>query len=87
MSFTPTGTCWRKIDGTYLARLKNVVVLDDPNRPVCLCLNKLGKIIYTHIQKYPNIKVHWEHQVTGIGQDVMKAWVECKTAQGGEKQV
>src|SRR2546430_8368509 len=26
MGFTPTGTCWRKIDGTYLAGLKNAVV-------------------------------------------------------------
>lgn len=86
MGFTPTGTCWRKIDGTYLAGVKNAVVLDDPNRPVCLPLNKLGKIIYTHIQKYPNIKVHWGHEVTGIGQDESKAWVDCKTSQGEEKR-
>lgn len=85
MGFTPSGTCWRKLDGTYLAGLKNAVVLDDPNRPVCLPLNKLGKIIYTHILKYPNIKVLWGHEVTGIGQDDDKAWVTCKTAQGEEK--
>jgi 2-polyprenyl-6-methoxyphenol hydroxylase-like FAD-dependent oxidoreductase len=80
--FTPSGTCWRKLDGTYLAGIKNAVVLEDPNRPVCLPLNRLGKILYDHIQRYPSAKVLWAHEVISIGQDEQKAWVTCKTPEG-----
>jgi 2-polyprenyl-6-methoxyphenol hydroxylase-like FAD-dependent oxidoreductase len=80
--FTPSGVAWRKIDGTFLAATQNKVVLDDPNRTVCLPLNKLGRIMYDHIQKCPTATVLWGHEVTAIEQDEKSARVTAKSAEG-----
>jgi 2-polyprenyl-6-methoxyphenol hydroxylase-like FAD-dependent oxidoreductase len=82
LGFTPSGTCWRKLDGTYLAGIKNAVVLEDENRPVCLPLNRLGRILMDHITQCPTAKVLWNHEVTGIEQDETSARVTCKTTEG-----
>jgi 2-polyprenyl-6-methoxyphenol hydroxylase-like FAD-dependent oxidoreductase len=80
LGFTPSGICWRKIDHTYLAGIKHAVVQNDPNRPVCLPLNKLGRILYDHISKCPTATVKWGHEVIGIEQDEAKARVICKSS-------
>jgi len=85
IGFTPSGTCWRKLDGTYLAGIKNAVVSDDPLRPVCLPLNKLGRIIYDHLLKRPTADVKWGHEVIAIEQDENSARVTAKTATGEEQ--
>jgi 2-polyprenyl-6-methoxyphenol hydroxylase-like FAD-dependent oxidoreductase len=82
LGFTPSGTCWRKIDGTYLAGLQNAVVQDDPLRPTCLPLNRLGRIIYDHVLKRPTATVLWSHELIAMEQDENAARVTCKTPEG-----
>ena len=80
--FLPETVCWRKLDGTYLAGLDSSVVGDNPDRMVCLPLNRLGKIIYEHLGRQPSATVSWDHKVVSIGQDENKAWIEVETPQG-----
>lgn len=83
--FTPKSVCWRKLDGTYLAGLDGSVLDGDPDRLICLPLNQLGSIMYKHLQAEPSAKISWRHEVTGLGQDEAKAWVEVKTAEGTQR--
>ncbi|KIW73075.1 hypothetical protein PV04_01222 [Phialophora macrospora] len=80
--FQPDGVCWRKLDGTYLAGLNAKVLADDPDRMVCLPLNRLGKILMDHISRQPTATVSWGYEVKSIGQDEDKAWVTVQTAEG-----
>src|SRR5271170_3248443 len=82
LGFTPSGTCWRKLDGTYLAGLQNAVVQDDPLRPTCLPLNRLGRVIYDHLLKRPTATVLWSHELIAMEQDENAARVTCKTPEG-----
>jgi len=82
LGFTPSGTCWRKLDGTYLAGLQNAVVHDDPLRPTCLPLNRLGRVIYNHILKRPTATVLWSHELIAMEQDENSARITCKTPEG-----
>ncbi|KAF2795133.1 FAD/NAD(P)-binding domain-containing protein [Melanomma pulvis-pyrius CBS 109.77] len=80
--FIPRSVCWRKIDGTVLAGLDGSVMDGDPDRMVCLPLNKLGTILYKHVTRQPNAKILFKHKVTAIGQDDDKAWVDVQSSDG-----
>lgn len=80
--FTPNAVCWRKLDGTYLAGLDASVIGDDPDRMVCLPLNKVGQILYDHIRRQPSATVSWDHKVLSVGQDDDSGWVEVETSEG-----
>ncbi|EXJ64467.1 hypothetical protein A1O7_00803 [Cladophialophora yegresii CBS 114405] len=80
--FQPDGVCWRKLDGTYLAGLNMKLMADDPDRMVCLPLNRLGRILMDHIGRQPTATVSWSHEVKSIGQDENKAWVTVQTPDG-----
>ena len=83
--FLPNGVSWRKLDGTFLAGINVELTNDDPDRMVCLPLNKLGKILYEHISREPTATVSWGHKVVGLGQDDDKAWVDVETPEGPKK--
>ncbi len=83
--FIPKAVCWRKLDGTYLAGLDGSVLDDDPDRMVCLPLNKLGSILYRHLSAEPLAIISWNHKVTAIGQDDNKAWVDVETLEGQQR--
>lgn len=83
--FLPNGVCWRKLDGTYLAGMSADLLQDDPDRMVCLPLNRLGKILYDHIAVQPSATVLWGHKVVGLGQDEQKAWVHVETPEGEKR--
>jgi 2-polyprenyl-6-methoxyphenol hydroxylase-like FAD-dependent oxidoreductase len=83
--FHPDGVCWRKLDGTYLAGLDAKLLADDPDRMVCLPLNRLGMILMDHIGRQPTATVSWGHEVKSIGQDEDKAWVTVLTAEGEKR--
>ncbi|KAL2435615.1 FAD-dependent monooxygenase terC [Exophiala dermatitidis] len=80
--FLPNGVAWRKLDGTFIAGVDATVNADDPDRMVCLPLNKLGRILYDHLSRYPSATVSWGHKVVSIGQDAEKAWVNVETPEG-----
>lgn len=74
--------CWRKLDGTYLAGIDNDVLGDDPDRVVCLPLNRLGQILARHLQRQPTAELKWNHRVTSLAQESSKAWVSVSTPEG-----
>ena len=83
--FQPVKFCWRKIDGEWLTGIDNSVVQDDPLRMVVLPLGMLGELLVEHAAKYPNITIHWSHEVVAISQDEHGARVVAKTEDGTEK--
>ena len=80
--FIPKTVCWRKLDGTFLAGLDGSCMDGDPDRMVCLPLNQLGKILYTHLSNEPLATISWDHKVVSIGQNNDKAWIDVDTPQG-----
>ena len=80
--FDPIITCWRKLDGTYLAGWDCTVVKDDYDRLACMPLAALDRLLYRHATAHPNVKVLFNHQVTDIGQDETMAWIEAETPEG-----
>jgi hypothetical protein len=80
--FIPRVVCWRKIDGTMLAGIDGSVMDGDPDRMVCLPLNKLGTILYEHVSRQPTAKILFKHKVTATGQDDDKAWVDVQSPDG-----
>lgn len=83
--FDPIITCWRKLDGTYLAGWDCSVVKDDPHRLACMPLAQLDQLLYRHATALPNVKVLFSHKVIGIGQDEHHAWAEAETSEGVKK--
>ena len=83
--FQPDVVCWRKLDGTYLAGLNLKLMANDPDRMVCLPLNRLGKILMDHIGRQPTATVSWGHEVKSLGQDENKAWVNVQTPEGEKR--
>jgi len=77
--FKPHGVCWRRINGELLTTLDQSVVIDDPMAMVCLPLGMLGALMVEHAAKYPNITIHWGHEVTSISQGGKSARVVAKT--------
>ncbi|KAJ5678789.1 hypothetical protein N7462_007033 [Penicillium macrosclerotiorum] len=74
---------WRKMDTSFIAGLKHDVLPDDyPYRMVVLPLDRLGQLLYEHIQRQPTATVKWSHRVIRVGQDNDKAWVEIETPTG-----
>jgi 2-polyprenyl-6-methoxyphenol hydroxylase-like FAD-dependent oxidoreductase len=80
--FDPIITCWRKLDGTYLAGFDCSVVKDEPDRLACMPLAQLDQLLYRHASALPNVKVLFNHKVVDIGQDEAKAWIDAETPEG-----
>jgi 2-polyprenyl-6-methoxyphenol hydroxylase-like FAD-dependent oxidoreductase len=80
--FRPHGVCWRRINGELLTTLDQTVVIEDPMAMVCLPLGLLGALMVEHAAKYPNMTIHWGHEVTSISQDDKSARVAASTKVG-----
>jgi len=80
--FDPVITCWRKLDGTYLAGFDNSLNFDDPERLACLPLAQLDRLLYRHALEQLTLKVFFNHRVVDLGQDQDKAWVDVETPEG-----
>lgn len=71
------------MDTTFIAGMDFDVLPEDyPYKMQVLPLDRLGKLLYEHIQRQPTAKVKWSHRVVKIGQDQDKAWVEVDTPDG-----
>lgn len=80
---TPKGFAWRKMDTTFIAGMKLDVLPEDyPYKMQVLPLDRLGKLLYEHIQRQPTATVKWSHRVVKVGQDQGKAWVDVDTPSG-----
>lgn len=83
--FDPIRTCWRKLDGTYLAGFDNTLMYDDPDRLACLPLAQLDRLLYRHVAAQPTVTVFFNHKVVDLGQDSEKAWVVVETPEGQKR--
>lgn len=74
---------WRKMDTTFIAGMKHdVLPADYPYSMVVLPLDRLGEILYEHLQRQPTATVKWSHRVVRVGKDKEKAWVDMETSSG-----
>jgi 2-polyprenyl-6-methoxyphenol hydroxylase-like FAD-dependent oxidoreductase len=80
--FKPASGCWRKANGEVIVGMRFDAIPDDPERMVVLPLDRLGKLMYAHLQKLPLATVRWGHRVVNIGEEGDKAWVEAQTVTG-----
>ena len=83
--FQPDQFCWRRFNGEWIVGIDNRVVKDDPLRMVVLPLGMLGELLLEHAAKYPNITIHWSHEVVAIDQDDNKARAVARTEEGSER--
>lgn len=71
------------MDTTFIAGMRLDVLPDDyPYKMQVLPLDRLGQLLYEHIQRQPTAHVKWSHRVVKIGQDQEKAWVDIETPEG-----
>ncbi|KAJ5085933.1 hypothetical protein N7532_010704 [Penicillium argentinense] len=79
----PKAFAWRKIDTSFIAGIHHDSLPEDyPHKMVVLPLDRLGKLLYEHIQRQPTAQVKWSHRVVKIGQDQGRAWVDVETPAG-----
>lgn len=83
--FTPKTVCWRKPDGTYIAGLDGSVADGQPDRMICLSLQRVGQVLYENLVKCPCAEVKYGHKVLALGQDEGRAWVEVEVEGEGEE--
>jgi 2-polyprenyl-6-methoxyphenol hydroxylase-like FAD-dependent oxidoreductase len=86
VGYRPERMSWRKVDGSVIAGL-DLSLYDSPERLICLPIDLLLKVLYSHVEKYGDmITVSWNHEVVDVGQDEQSAWVDVKTPEG-EKRI
>jgi len=79
----PKSFAWRKIDTSFIAGVHHDSLPEDyPYKMVVLPLDRLGKLLYEHIQRQPTANVKWSHRVVKVGQSQGKAWVDIETPDG-----
>ncbi|KAJ5618599.1 hypothetical protein N7528_006710 [Penicillium herquei] len=84
--FTPNGVCWRKLNGEIIASIPTRSNEHSPSDPmICLPLNKLNNVLQRQISKLSHVEILYSHNVTGVGQDESKAWVEVDAPGGPQK--
>ncbi|KAH7082636.1 hypothetical protein BKA63DRAFT_583651 [Paraphoma chrysanthemicola] len=83
--FHPDGVCWRKLDGTPIARIDGTATRGDPDDMVCLPLAPLQKILRNHLEKYDCAKIIFNYNVVGLGQSDERAWVDVESPDGKKK--
>lgn len=84
--FKPSTFSWRKADGSLIAKMEFPA---HPDAMVVLPLDRLGKILYAHVQRYENARVRWGHRVVDMGEEEGeggKAWVSVETDEGEKKR-
>lgn len=59
----PGNICWRKLDHSILAEMRDSSQRDNPDALTVLPLGDLGKLLVEHAGRYPNLTIHWGHKV------------------------
>ena len=88
--FSPEVTCWRKLDGTYLAGFNCIVDKDYEDRLACMPLAQLDQLLYRHVLKEGVerglCEVRFGRKVLSVGQDEGSAWVEVEVVGEDRKE-
>ncbi|KIW86768.1 uncharacterized protein Z519_12554 [Cladophialophora bantiana CBS 173.52] len=77
--FVAGSISWRKPDGKFIIGFDRLdTSLEGLPHTVILPVGTLSALLADEVQNYPSITVHWNHRVTGIGQDNGKAWAQVE---------
>lgn len=79
-------TCWRTLDGSYIAGFDASLLkdVDGDVRTACLPLQELDALMLERFVQRGG-SVEWRTRVVGTGQDEKKAWVDVETGKGKER--
>lgn len=83
--FHPGDVCWRKLDGTMIANIDGDVMIDDPDRMVCLPLAELQRILRDRLAEFSCAKILFDYKVIGLGQSEDEAWLDVSTSEGDKR--
>jgi 3-(3-hydroxy-phenyl)propionate hydroxylase/6-hydroxy-3-succinoylpyridine 3-monooxygenase len=74
--------CWRVFETGENIIFNHDAVRDITNRPYSLTLgqDRLAKVVLKHLQRHPEVTIHWGTRFTGLQQDADRAIVEAEQA-------
>ncbi len=82
--FSAGSVAWRKPDGALIIGLDRLdIPVEGLPHSVILPVGSLSGSLVQETQNYPSITVHWNHRVTGVGQDSVKSWVQVQDTSSG----
>ncbi|KIW59746.1 hypothetical protein PV05_00017 [Exophiala xenobiotica] len=82
--FSAGSVAWRKPDGALIIDLDRLdIPVEGLPHSVILPVGSLSGLLVQETQNYPSITVHWNHRVTGVGQDSVKSWVQVQDTSSG----
>lgn len=58
----PGNICWRKLDHSILAEMRDSSQRSSPDALTVLPLGDLGKLLVEHAGRYPDLAIHWGHK-------------------------
>jgi len=85
--FVPKNSTFRKPDGTPIVTIEDFALSKGPDATIVLPIDTLGKILWSHAQRYDNISVRWGYRVLEVGQDEDSAWVSVRENGGAEMTI
>ena len=65
----PGNICWRKLDHSVIAEMKDSSQINNPDALTVLPLGDLGKILVEHASRYECLTIHWGHKVENFKQN------------------
>ena len=83
-AYLPHGVSWRHIGGAEICRIETTNPPGD-EKMISLPLDELLPIIADHLSRHSNAKVLLNHEVTKIGEEADRAWVDVTTPEGGKR--
>lgn len=78
----PGNICWRKLDHSVLAEMKDSSQRDNPDALTVLPLGDLGKLLVEHAGHYSNLTIHWSHKVESFEEVDQKVTVRGVQGKG-----
>lgn len=78
----PGNICWRRLDHSVVAEMKDSSQKGNPDALTVLPLGDLGKLLVTHAQKTANLTIRWDHKVEQLEQDEKCATVSGRRTDG-----
>ena len=78
----PGNICWRKLDHSIVAEMKDSSQINNPDALTVLPLGDLGKLLVKHAGNYANLEINWDHTVDQLEQDTQGVTVRGKRSDG-----
>lgn len=80
----PGNICWRRLDHSILAEMKDSSQRGNPDALTVLPLGDLGKLLVEHAGHYPNLAIHWGHKVENFHEDAQSVTIGGTRGDGSQ---